>query len=421
MRIARGLVPLLVYLRALGVVPAGDEPVRSSSERLLDRYRVYLLVERGVTVGTARGYVDLVEGFVATRVGDGEEVDVSGLTPADVLGFVLAECQRRPRRSAKLLVTALRSLLAFLHVEGLIAAPLAQVVPSVAFWRLQGLPRGLDADQVRALLGSCDTGTANGRRDRAILLLLVRLGMRRGEVARLGLDDIDWRAGELLVRGKGSRVERLPLPSDVGEVLVAYLRDGRPADAETRAVFMRVRAPRAAITPPGITQVVVSAGKRAGLGEVTPHRLRHTAASELLRHGAPLQEIGQLLRHRTELTTTIYAKVDRDRLRELRSTATPRSDTPSMPRTSNACSRSRPNDQNAHSSPSSTRPRSMLCSPPPTAPPGPADATTRCYSPRPRPDSEPPSSQGSPAAICTSPPAHTSPAAAKDANRGSRP
>jgi integrase/recombinase XerD len=176
----------------------------------------------------------------------------------------------------------------------------------------------LDSEQVRALLDNCDTGTANGRRDLAILLLLVRLGMRRGEVARLCLDDIDWRAGELVVRGKGPRVERLPLPSDVGEALVAYLRDGRPFDPGTRAVFMRVRAPRAAMTPHGITQVVVSASKRAGLGEeVTAHRLRHTAASELLRRGAPLREIGQLLRHRTELTTTIYAKVDRDRLREL--------------------------------------------------------------------------------------------------------
>jgi site-specific recombinase XerD len=239
------------------------------------------------------------------------------VTPQDVLGFVLADCQRRPRRSAKSMVSALRSLLRFMHVEGLIDRPLAQVVPSVAFWRLQGLPRGLDSEQVHALLESCDIGTGNGRRDLAILLLLVRLGMRRGEVARLRLDDIDWRAGELLVRGKGARVERLPLPADVGEALARYLRDGRPPDASTREVFMRVRAPRAAMTPPGITQVVVSASKRAGLGEVTAHTLRHTAASELLRRGAPLVEIGQLLRHRTELTTTIYAKVDHDRLRDL--------------------------------------------------------------------------------------------------------
>ncbi len=317
LRIADGLVPLLGYLRGRGVVPAAVEPALSSAELLLDRYREYLLVERGLTAGTARGYLDCVRSFVSSRArGDGE-VDLVGLTPQDVLGFVLADCQRRPRRSAKLMVTALRSLLRFLHVEGLIDRPLAPVVPSVAFWRLQGLPRGLAADQVRGLLESCDTDTANGRRDLAILLLLVRLGMRRGEVAALGLDDVDWRAGELLVRGKGPRVERLPLPADVGEALAGYLRDGRPRDAETRAVFMRVRAPRAALTPAGVTQVVVAAGRRAGLGEVAPHRLRHTAASELLRRGAPLAEIGQLLRHRTELTTTIYAKVDRDRLREL--------------------------------------------------------------------------------------------------------
>lgn len=317
LRIADGLVPLLGYLRGLGVVPAAVEPTLSSAELLLDRYREYLLVERGLTAGTARGYVDCVRSFVSSCVRGGGEVDLAGLTPQDVLGFVLADCQRRPRRSAKLMVTALRSLLRFLHVEGLIDRPLAPVVPSVAFWRLQGLPRGLAADQVRGLLESCDTDTANGRRDLAILLLLVRLGMRRGEVAALGLDDVDWRAGELVVRGKGPRVERLPLPADVGEALAGYLRDGRPRDAGTRAVFMRMRAPRAALTPAGVTQVVVAAGRRAGLGEVAPHRLRHTAASELLRRGAPLAEIGQLLRHRTELTTTIYAKVDRDRLREL--------------------------------------------------------------------------------------------------------
>ena len=318
LRIAGGLVPLLGYLRGLGAVPAADEPALSNVELLLERYREYLLVERGADGRhRARGYIDCVRPFVSSRArGDGE-VDLAGLTPQDVLGFVLADCQRRPRRSAKLMVTALRSLLRFLRVEGLIDRPLAQVVPSVAFWRHQGLPRGLDGDQVGALLESCDIDTVNGRRDLAILLLLVRLGMRRGEVARLRLEDIDWRTGELRVQGKGARVERLPLPADVGEALAGYLRDGRPAGAGTRAVFMRVRAPRAALTPPGITQVVVAAGRRAGLGDLGPHRLRHTAASELLRRGAPLAEIGQLLRHRTELTTTIYAKVDRDRLREL--------------------------------------------------------------------------------------------------------
>jgi integrase/recombinase XerD len=313
----KALAPLLGYLRGRGVVPAAEKRALSPAELLLERYREYLLVERGLVAGTVRGYLDLVRPFVVSRVGEDGELDLAELQPRDVLGFVLAESERRPRRGAKMLVTALRSLLRFLHVEGLIARPLAQVVPSVAFWRLSGLPRGLDLEQVERLLASCDTNTVAGRRDLAILLLLVRLGMRRIEVARLQLDDIDWRAGELLVRGKGPRVERLPLPADVGEAVAAYLRHGRPTDSQARAVFMRVKAPRRAMTPHGITQVVVSASRRAGLGDVTAHRLRHTAASELLRRGAPLSEIGQLLRHRTELTTTIYAKVDRDRLREL--------------------------------------------------------------------------------------------------------
>jgi len=313
----RGLEPLLGYLRGLGVAPLAEGPVLSAVELLLARYRDHLTVERGLAAGTARGYVDLVRAFVASRVGRDGELDLAGLTPSEVLGFVVAECQRRPRRQAKLLVTALRSLLRYLHVEGLVVRSLAQVVPSVAFWRLSGLPRGLDADQVRALLASCDGDTAAGRRDLAILLMLVRLGLRRGEVAALALEDIDWRAGELLVRGKGGRVERLPLPVDVGDALAAYLRHGRPAGAESRSVFVRVKAPQRALTPHGVTQVVVSAGRRAALGDVTAHRLRHTAASELLRQGAPLREIGQLLRHRSELTTAIYAKVDRARLREL--------------------------------------------------------------------------------------------------------
>jgi site-specific recombinase XerD len=313
----KGLEPLLGYLRGFGAVPPAERPALSAVELLLVRYRDYLLAERGLMAGTARGYVDLVRPFVASRLDRSGELELASVTPSDVLGFVVAECRRCPRRQAKLMVTALRSLLGFLHYEGLVARPLAQVVPSVAFWRLQGLPRGLDAESVGRLLSSCDRETIAGRRDLAMLLMLVRLGMRRGELARLGLGDIDWRAGEVLVRGKGNRLERLPLPVDVGEALADYLRHGRPADAEGRSVFVRVKAPHRAITASGITQAVVSASRRAGVPSVTAHRLRHTAASELLRQGAPLREIGQLLRHRSELSTAIYAKVDRHRLREL--------------------------------------------------------------------------------------------------------
>jgi site-specific recombinase XerD len=312
-----GTAVVLDYLRGLGIVPAPERRTLTAAEELLERYRRYLTVERGLTVGTARGYVDIVRPFVEARVAAAGQVELWDLTAADVLGFLLAETGWRSRKSAQLLVSALRSLLRFWHVQGVIGRPLAGAVPSVAGWRLVGLPRALEAWQVRALLDSCDRQTVAGVRDLAILTMLVRLGLRRGEAAALTLDDVDWRAGEIVVRGKGDRVERLPLPADVGEALAVYLRDGRPPGVPDREVFLRIKAPWRALTAGGVTQVVVSASKRAGIGEVTAHRLRHTVATELLRQGAPLHEIGELLRHRSVLSTAIYAKVDRDRLREL--------------------------------------------------------------------------------------------------------
>jgi integrase/recombinase XerD len=315
--VAVRMAPLLGYLRELGVVPMVELAPLTVAEDLLDRYRQYLLVERGLTPGTVRGYVDIVRLFIESRVSPVGELELWELSAADVLGFVLSQTEQRSRKSAKLMVSALRSLLRYLHVQGLVARPLAGAVPSVAGWRLAGLPRALDPEQVRRLLESCDRSSVAGVRDFAILVMLVRLGMRRGEVAGLRLDDIEWRAGEIVVRGKGDRAERLPLPADVGDALARYLSDGRPAGFTGREVFVRIKAPHHALTAGGVTQVVISASKRAGIGEVTAHRLRHTAATELLRQGAPLQEIGELLRHRSVLTTAIYAKVDRDRLREL--------------------------------------------------------------------------------------------------------
>jgi integrase/recombinase XerD len=313
----RALVGLLEHLREVGVVPPAGELPLSEVEELLGGYRIWLCSERGLASVTARNYADMVRPFLAARVNVVGELDLRTLAAGDVLAFVLAECPHRRPGSAKLLVTALRSLLGYLHVEGVIARPLAPVVPSVAGWRLAGLPRGLGAEQVTALLDSCNLETAVGVRDLAILKLLVRLGMRRGEVAALALDDIDWRSGEILVRGKGSRLGRLPLPVDVGDALADYLRRARPVSAEGRAVFVRVKAPHRALSAAGISQVVIAAGQRAGLGRVNAHRLRHTTATELLRSGAPLVEIGQLLRHRSQQTTAIYAKVDRERLRAL--------------------------------------------------------------------------------------------------------
>lgn len=312
----KALVPLLAYLGEQRVVPPATRSPLNEAETLVARYRRYLVSERGLAVGTAEGYVHYVRPFLAAKVGD-DGIDLRGLTPADVTNFVLATCPGRARGSAKLTVTALRSLLRFLHVEGLIPRPLAPAVPSVAGWRLAGLPRRLEAGEVERLLASCDRRTRTGRRDFAILMLLARLGLRSGEVSSLSLDDVDWCAGELVVRGKGNRAERLPLPADIGQAVASYLRRGRPATADGRSVFVRVRAPHRRLSSAGVSQVVAGAAQRAGLGRLHAHALRHTLATQMVRSGVPIPEVGQVLRHRRLLTTAIYAKVDRDGLRLL--------------------------------------------------------------------------------------------------------
>jgi integrase len=265
---------------------------------------------------TARGYVDLVRPFVVGRATTNDGVDVTGLSASDVVSFVLAVSGERPPKTVQRTVSALRSLLRFCHVQGLLAVPLAAAVPSVAN-RRASLPRFLEPAQVESLLASCDRSGVAGRRDFAMMTTMVRLGLRAGEVAALGLGDIDWRRGEITVVGKGPRSERLPLPTDVGEAVADYLRQARPDDALDRRVFVRVKAPHRGLTPSGVTNAVIAAAARAGLGPLTAHRLRHTAATGMLRAGAPLAQVGQVLRHRRALTTETYAKVDRDRLRTL--------------------------------------------------------------------------------------------------------
>lgn len=312
----KALAPLVGYLRGLGFAVPEAKVAFSPSEALLARYHRYLLDMRGLVATSARGYVDMVRSFVDTRVVDGE-LDWMGLSPDDVIGFVRSICHGRSIGSAQLALTALRSLLGYLHVEGLIPGPLSAVIPSVAGWRLAGLPRALEPGEVKRLLAACDRHSTSGRRDFAMLMLLVRLGLRAGEVRSLNLEDIDWRAGELVVRGKGNRIERLPLPADVGEAVAAYLRRGRPVTAQGRAVFVRMRAPHRPLSSCGVTQAVVAAASRAGLGRVNAHRLRHTVATQMVRSGVSLPEVAQVLRHRRLMTTAIYAKVDREGLRLL--------------------------------------------------------------------------------------------------------
>ena len=314
----RALGPLVGYLRGLGVVPELIASADTPAERLLSDYREYLLRERGLTAGSVAHWERVARLFLAERSEPLEDA-LQRLTTAEVTGFVVERCApgRCSGATAKILTGGLRSLLRYLHVAGFTTIALAQAVPRAAGWRLSSLPRALEAEQVARLLESCDRATVTGRRDLAILSLLARLGLRCCEVAGLCLDDIDWRAGEVTIRGKGATTERLPLPHDVGEATADYLRDGRPASVGFREVFVTAKAPRRPLSPIGVTHVVGCACKRAGMEPVGAHRLRHTLASDLLRAGTPLAQIAPILRHASVATTAIYAKVDRDALRAL--------------------------------------------------------------------------------------------------------
>jgi site-specific recombinase XerD len=310
------MTPLLGYLRDLGLVPSPSPVVPATpAEALLERYRCYLIQERGLSPRTIASYAHVAKLFLFNRSAEGE-LGLERLSAAEITGFVLAECRARRVGSAKYIVCGLRALLRFLYSDGHVESQLAAAVPSVAGWRLAGLPKALSSREVAALLASCDRRTTFGRRDFAVLTLLVRLGLRAGEVAALALVDIDWRAGEVVIRGKGRREERLPLPIAVGEALVGWLRRGRPR-CESPTVFTRVRAPHLGLTSGSVSAIVRAASGRAGMSEVSAHRLRHTAATEMLRAGAGLSEVGQVLRHASTLTTSLYAKVDRQTLRTL--------------------------------------------------------------------------------------------------------
>jgi site-specific recombinase XerD len=217
------------------------------------------------------------------------------------------------------MVTALRSFFRFLRLRGDISTDLAAVVPTVANWRYATVPKWISQEDVEKLLRSCDQTTTTGQRNHAILLLLARLGLRSGEVANMTLDDINWETGEIKVGGKSRRQDRLPLPKDVGEALANYLYHGRPR-CSTRRVFVRMRAPaRGFADSTGIYSIVRRAFERAGLNPVHkgPHILRHSFATNMLRKGASLGEIGEVLRHRDLSTTQIYAKVDLEALRRI--------------------------------------------------------------------------------------------------------
>ena len=274
----------------LASCPRPRLPVRSQRSTSWLSGTGALLVERTVTVDTAKVYVGAIRPFVAGFEHAGR-LDLQRVTAADVSAFLFNETARRGTSICSV-ATALRSLLGFLHVEGVLERSLAFAVPGVGAWRGAALSRPLERGQVRQLMASCDRRTVVGRRDFAIILLMGRLGLRCGEVAALTLEDIDWRAGELVIYGKGRRDDRLPLPVDVGDAIGNYLRRGRPADALDRAVSRGCGTARR-MSSSAVTRVIAAAAERAGLGVIRAHRLRHTAAAGLLRAGASLPQVGR--------------------------------------------------------------------------------------------------------------------------------
>jgi len=302
-----GLLCLLDVVRELGVSAATVPPRPSPTEVLIDCFEGYLLSERGLSAGTVRGYVRHARSFVA---GLAPSDGLAHLTAGEVTAAVLRESGAVSVSATQFFVSALRSFLRFCFIEGLMEVDLSQAALAATGRRRTSLPRGITKSDAAALLACCDRRSALGRRDYALIITLLRLGLRAREVAGLGLDDIDWRAGEVVVLGKGGREDRLPLPSDVGEALADYVGRVRPR-CSSRRVFVSVRAPLTAISASAVRSVVHHACLRAGLPRVGAHRLRHSTATAMLRAGAPLGEIGQVLRHRSLGTTAIYAKVDR--------------------------------------------------------------------------------------------------------------
>jgi site-specific recombinase XerD len=308
----------LSELREAGRLPLPPMRQESRLDGLERAFGHFLVNERGLSPATQSNYLPMVRRFLQERFGDGPLL-LNTLSLRDVTPHLLRHTPTMSPRHAQLLVTALRTFCRFLVYRGDLTTDLATAIPSVADWRLATLPKTIAPEQVTQLLQSCDRGHPTGQRDYAILLLLARLGLRAGEVVALTLDDLDWEAGELLVRGKGGQRDRMPLLQDVGEALVTYIRHVRPRSA-TRRVFLRMKAPqRGFASSVAVSTIVRRALERAGLEPPCKgaHVLRHSLATDLLRAGASMAQISDVLRHRQPQTTEIYAKVDQAALKTL--------------------------------------------------------------------------------------------------------
>jgi site-specific recombinase XerD len=280
------------------------------AEAVIADYCRYERSQRRLVELTVTNSAYTVRQFLAWRAAKGGG-PIEQLEPVELEEFVLAESRRLKRNSMRSHVAVLRTFVRFLFATGVIDRDLSSAVPQVASARFDGLPKALEPALVAALLDSCDRNRPVGRRDYAVFILMVRLGLRAVEIARMQLDDIDWRAGEMTIHGKGGRLDVLPLPADVGEALVDYLRFGRSISV-CRSVFLAGRGDvTMAMTRHAVVLVAQTACQRLGIPTVGGHALRHTAATNLLRQGASLREVGEMLRQSDATTTGIYAKVDR--------------------------------------------------------------------------------------------------------------
>jgi integrase/recombinase XerD len=314
------MVPGSAHLKENNMTPERTNDARVSAttlSELISEFGDWLDGQRGLAPITVENYRWNAGQFLAA-LPQPMQVSLGLLDAATVTRFMQNFCRDRNTNSAKTMARSVRSFLRFTHATGRTSTQLWNAVPAGASWHSASLPQAVPTADVERILAVAAgwRSSPTSRRDYAILLLLARLGLRRGEVAALGLDDIDWRAGELTVVGKGERAERLPLPVEPGEAIAAWLVDGRP-DCRTRSVFTTLRPPGRPLTGGAIGHIVGSACRDAGLDRIGAHRLRHTLASSMLRAGASLSDVGQILRHRSPRSTAIYAKVDDTALRPL--------------------------------------------------------------------------------------------------------
>jgi site-specific recombinase XerD len=315
----RTLHRFLDHLRTEGAIPHPKPTFNDSPlTHLKSRYEHYLLKERGLSMVTGSRYWPYIRRFILERFGK-KSMRLCELCPQDIDRFLISHAREQTPKVSQLMVSAMRSFLRFLFRYGEAKRDLSTAVPTVAAWRLSEVPKYIKPEEVEALLESCDRTSPVGRRNYSILLLIARLGLRAGEVVSLELGDINWRASEVTIRGKGQFCDHLPLPQSVGEALAFYLKNDRPK-CSTRKVFVRTRAPyRGFKDSTTVSTIVRRTVDKSGLNTPSKgaHLLRHSLATSMLRKGASMTEIGELLRHRSPNSTEIYAKVDIEGLRSI--------------------------------------------------------------------------------------------------------